>query len=300
LAAACGATAPTAGAADPPPPEVVAVDLTVSDVGAQAAFLRALSFGVASSREIDGASRAELTLGRERVALTRYPRLGRPIPADSRADDLWFQHLAIVVSDMDAAYASLRDLGIAAISAAPQTIPRSNLAVGGIRAFYFRDVDGHPLELIWYPPSKGDPRWQARDRLFLGIDHTAITVADTERSVRFWRDLVGLAVTGESVNEGLEQAMLSGVEGARVHITGLRGSTGPGVELLDYVAPERGRREPADASPSDLWHAEIVVRVAEPSALAARLLGAGVPVTAVGDGFRADDPDGHALHVIGP
>ena len=52
---------------------------------------------------------AGLRLGDERLELTEYlaPK-GRPMPADSRGNDRWFQHVAIIVRDMRAAYARLR------------------------------------------------------------------------------------------------------------------------------------------------------------------------------------------------
>ena len=71
---------------------------------------------------------------------------------------------------------------------ARRTIPNA----AGIRAFYFRDPDGHPLEILQFPPDKGDPKWHApSDRLFLGIDHTAIVVSDTDASLEFYRDVLG-------------------------------------------------------------------------------------------------------------
>src|SRR5512134_1458822 len=41
-----------------------------------------------------------LTLGDERLELTEYraPK-GRPMPADSRGNDRWFQHVALIVRD---------------------------------------------------------------------------------------------------------------------------------------------------------------------------------------------------------
>src|SRR5258705_12367999 len=50
-----------------------------------------------------------MRLGDEAIELTEYlaPR-GRPAPADSRSHDHWFQHIAIIVSDMARAYQVLR------------------------------------------------------------------------------------------------------------------------------------------------------------------------------------------------
>jgi choline dehydrogenase-like flavoprotein len=50
-----------------------------------------------------------MKLGEEAIELTQYlASEGRPIPADWRSNDRWFQHIAIVVSDMDKAYRHLR------------------------------------------------------------------------------------------------------------------------------------------------------------------------------------------------
>ncbi len=85
---------------------------------------------------------------------------GRPIPQDSRSLDHWFQHIAIVVRDMDQAYEKLRRNKVKHVSTAPQTLPAWNKDAGGIKAFYFRDPEDHVLEIIWFPPGKGSPKWQ--------------------------------------------------------------------------------------------------------------------------------------------
>src|ERR671919_677760 len=187
---------------------VEAAGFTVSDMDrAVEFFAKVLSFERISDVEVAGRGdwRREggfggrmrvvrLKLGGEFIDLTEYlaPQ-GRPIPVDSRSNDRWFQHIAIVVSDMDKAYQHLRVHKVKHASTGPQTIPPSNKAAAGIRAFYFKDPDGHNLEIIYFPPGKGDVRWQkAQDRLFLGIDHTAIVVSDTQRSLKFYRDFLGL------------------------------------------------------------------------------------------------------------
>ena len=73
---------------------------------------------------------------------------GRIIPYDSRSNDLWFQHIAIVVDDMDEAYDQVLKNKVMHVSTAPQTLPDYIPAAAGISAFYFRDKDEHNLELI--------------------------------------------------------------------------------------------------------------------------------------------------------
>lgn len=253
---------------------------------------------------------ARLRLGREEVELTEFlaPE-GRPYPQGTRSHDRWFQHIAIVVSDLDSAYRVLRRHRVRHASTAPQLLPDWNPAAGGIRAFYFRDPDGHHLELIWFPPGKGHPRWQGKDRLFLGIDHTAIVVASTERSLAFYRDLLGLTVAGESWNYGTEQEHLNNVEGASLRITGLRAGDGPGIEFLEYLRPDDGRPYPADARANDLVHWQTTLVGASARAVE-RLAGSGAALVSRGPasppdsafGFRRGvvirDPDGHAVQII--
>jgi catechol 2,3-dioxygenase-like lactoylglutathione lyase family enzyme len=256
-----------------------------------------------------------MRLGEETLELTEYltPR-GRPVPADSRSHDRWFQHVAIIVSDMDRAYARLRAHRVEHASPAPQRLPDWNPSAGGIRAFYFKDPDGHPLEVLWFPPGKGDARWHRRDgRLFLGIDHTAIVVADTERSLACYRDTLGLRVVGTSENHGPEQERLNNVFAARLRITTLRTAAGPGIELLEYLAPRDGRPAPVDARANDLAHwqtalvtddAEAVQRATRPGGC--EMVSAGVvaapeePTLGFARALRLRDHDRHALQVLQP
>jgi hypothetical protein len=59
---------------------------------------------------------------------------------------------------------------------------------------------------------------------------------------------------GDSWNMGMEQAHLNFVEGASLHITGLRASAGPGIEFLQYLQPGPGKLFPADSRTDDIWH----------------------------------------------
>jgi catechol 2,3-dioxygenase-like lactoylglutathione lyase family enzyme len=200
---------------------------------------------------------------------------------------------------------------VAHVSSGPQRLPDWNPNAGGIEAFYFRDPDGPPLEILHFPPGKGAEKWHAAsDKLFLGIDHTAIVVSDTERSLRFYRDRLGLREAGESENYGPEQERLNAVFEARLRITALRAAAGPGVEFLQYLAPSDGREAPADQRASDLswWQTTLATAGLEP--LARRLLMESAPFVSPGAvtldddrlGFRRGalvrDPNGHALRLV--
>jgi catechol 2,3-dioxygenase-like lactoylglutathione lyase family enzyme len=290
-----GALARADAPAVPVVSSVDSIGITVNDMDRAVDFYtNVLSFEKVAQREVAGDRYEHLygvfgmrlavvtmQLGDERIELMQFlaPR-GRPIPADSRSNDRWFQHVAIIVSDMDRAYAWLRRHKIEHASPGPQLLPAWNPNAGGIAAFYFRDPDGNHLEVLQFPPGKGDPRWQrGTDRLFLGIDHTAIVVGDTDASLRFYRDTLGLRIAGASENYGPEQERLNNVFGARLRITALRASSGPGVELLEYLAPRTGRPIPVDTQANDDWYWQVNTT--------ASVAGRAQQIVR--------DPDGHAL-----
>ncbi len=255
---------------------------------------------------------ARLRLGEEFIELTEYlaPR-GKPMPVDSRGNDLWFQHIAIIVRDMDKAYKLLRAHKVQHASSGPQRLPDWNPNAGGIQAFYFRDPDGHFLEVLAFPAGKGNPKWhRASSKLFLGIDHTAVAISDTEASLRFYRDVLGLEVAGASENYGTEQEHLNNVFGARLKITALRAASGPGIEFLEYLSPRDGRPFPPETRSNDLihWQTRFLGSSADDAARQlqqARSAFVSNGVVALPDGqagYRksivARDPDGHAVQVI--
>src|SRR6266700_2629832 len=310
---------------DPLVQGVDAIGITVSDMDrAMEFYSKVLTFEKISDTEVAGENYEHLEgvfglrmrvvrmrLGDEFIELTEYlaPK-GRPIPVDSRSNDRWFQHIAIIVSDMDKVYAWLRRNKVEYASTEPQRLPDWNKNAAGISAFYFKDPDQHPVEVLQFPAGKGQDKWhRPTDRLFLGIDHTAIVVWDTDASVRFYRDLLGMHVAGESENYGTEQEHLNNVFGAHLRITGLRAASGPGIELLEYLSPRDGRPTPADLHANDLQHWQTVLhaRDVRPATTGALVAG-GVAVSAdtvevedaafrIHRGRLIRDPDGHGLLV---
>ena len=309
-------TAPLVSALD-------SVGMTVSDMDRATDFYsRVLSFEKISEVELAGTGWERLQgvfalrmrvvrmrLGDEAIELTEYlgPK-GRPIPPDLKNNDRSFQHIAIIVRDMDAAYRRLRENRVEHASSGPQRLPDWNENAGGIRAFYFKDPDGHPLEILEFPSGKGNPKWhKPTDRLFLGIDHTAIVVDDTEKSLKFYRDVLGLAVAGESENYGPEQEQLNGVFGARLRITSVKPASGPSIEFLEYLAPRDGRPAP-ETRANDILYRQTRLVTRDATSTASKLFGARVPFVSPGAvevtneiGFRkallVKDPDGHVLQL---
>jgi catechol 2,3-dioxygenase-like lactoylglutathione lyase family enzyme len=263
------------------------VSLNVADLAAATAFyVGAFGFEAAPAVDADpglvrllGARALRVVVlrrGPQRMELATFDPPGPLYPADSRSDDLWFQHCALVTDDIAAAYQRLSAFPFTPISRhGPQRLP------GGVVAFKFRDVDGHPLELIQFP--RPDPRTEG------GIDHSAISVADAERSIGFYAERLGLSLQSRQVNRGPAQDELDDLDHVVVDVVALAAkSPAPHVELLAYRAP-RSRAS----------------LIAPPSAAAAsRLVFAAHGVdhwdgaVTLANGARVclvHDPDGHAL-----
>ncbi|MBN3907000.1 MAG: VOC family protein [Nostoc sp. NMS1] len=304
-----------------------AIGLTVTSCDCSVDFYtQALGFELVSDITVEGQDYSDLQgiteakiriitlrLGDELIELMEYLNItGKPIPKDSQSNDIWFQHLAIVVSDMDRAYAQVCLFPIEPISVAPQTILPDNETSGGVRAFKFKDPDGHDLELIWFPADKGQDKWhQNTNRLFLGIDHSAIAISNTEQSLHFYRDLLGMQIDSRSLNWRATQSRLDNLPGAEVKITGLRPVQGGlGIELLDYIVPSTARLIPSDWKSCDIAHIqiELVVNNIEQAVeilrqngvqfVSSRIVQFTVSGSCDRKGCLVKDPDGHAILLV--
>src|SRR6516162_10159300 len=211
------------------------ISFTVADVDRETTFFtKVLSFEKVSDFRVIGSEYdkmqgvfnanmriVHLKLGEQIVELTQYisPPTGRPIPVPSYSNDEWFEHMAIVVRDMDAAYKILQENNVQQISANPITIPESNPGAAGIKAVKF-----------------ADPAWQKpTSRLFLGLSHTAMTVDSTEKGVAFYRDLLGFDVGGVTFNTGVTQQVLDDLFNDTCLVTPMVPiSPPPHIEFLDY------------------------------------------------------------------
>jgi catechol 2,3-dioxygenase-like lactoylglutathione lyase family enzyme len=253
---------------------------------------------------------AVLGLGEQTVEIVAFERPGMPYPANGAGNDPWFQHMAIVVPDMRAACAHLAaNAHWTPISAAgPERLPASS---GGVTAFKFRDPEGHPLEFLEFPSAGTPPVWQRAQRsdLCLGIDHSAIVVADTATSIGFYGRLLGFSVASTSLNRGIEQARLDGVPDAVVDVTGLEPGTAapPHLELLCYQGRTAGYHARVSLRSNDVAATRLVLGVRDVTESVKALASANAHVIAceagaLGDGrvaALACDPDGHHLLLRG-
>jgi catechol 2,3-dioxygenase-like lactoylglutathione lyase family enzyme len=250
--------------------------------------------------------RTVLRLGRQRIELLEFTdSRGRPYPPDSTSTDIWFQHMAIVVSNMTEAHRRIMTAsGFSRISRdGPVRLPGES---GGVTAFKFRDRDGHPLELIAFPDATGPGEWRdgSGTGVFLGIDHTAIAISGSNVSTRFFTTVFGLTVAGRTENRGPEQADLDDVDDVRVSVTRLGPDLpAPRLELLDYHV---GTRRPirTDAASNDIAVTHSVITVASLNATLASVAGCGMPfagadrMTLAGrPAALVSGPDGHRFIV---
>ena len=233
-------------------------------------------------------------LGRQTIAFLAFDGPGQD-PVEASADDPWFQHAAIVVSDMERAFAQVQRLSPIRISEGdPQTLPAAS---GGVTAWKFRDPDGHPLELLAFPRGGTGSPWAGATDLFAGIDHSAIVVSDAEAAIAFFRDGLGLDLAARGLNSGPEQAALDGLPGPVVDVIALAPArvTTPHVEVLHYRAPAASRPPSPRTRSTTRFH----FAVDDLPGLVARLIDAwpAHPVAASRDGRAAGltGPDGHGI-----
>lgn len=268
------------------------ISLTTANASALATFYEiALGFTQTDSSRVDAglygldgshAQVVTLSLGEQLIELVQFEQPGAPYPANPSSTDPWFQHFAIVVADIGAAWQQLRQVGgFTAISQGqPVTLPASS---GGISAIKLRDPELHPFELIQYPAGAVPAQWaglQPQNGVALGIDHSAIVVSNTTASVNFYADL-GFSVSTSGLNQGSTQDQLDGTTGAVVQVTRMQPAQAtPGLELLCYSTPAAA--QPITVAPNDIAATRLVVSVATPPSMLGTML----------------DPDGHRVTLV--
>jgi catechol 2,3-dioxygenase-like lactoylglutathione lyase family enzyme len=107
--------------------------------------------------------------------------------------------------------------------------------------------------------------------LIQSFDHTSFTVADIERAVVFWRDVMGFAVADLSTREGDWLGAVVGVPGARCRIAHLHGH-GAHLEFIQYLTPAGGD---VTGPPNRPGSAHVAFLVTDIEAMATRMIEAG-------------------------
>lgn len=92
----------------------------------------------------------------------------------------------------------------------------------------------------------------------LAADHTGITVSNLERSLAFWRDVLGFELSHRAHQTGELAAEITGVPGAEILIAVVK-APGHKIELLEYLAPPE--RKPVHPRPCDVGSIHVALTV---------------------------------------
>jgi catechol 2,3-dioxygenase-like lactoylglutathione lyase family enzyme len=107
----------------------------------------------------------------------------------------------------------------------------------------------------------------------ISADHTGITVLNLERSLAFWRDLLGFELSHTAHQTGELAKEITGVAGAELKLAVLKAPGGHKIELLEYLAPTD--RNDACLRPSDVGHAHVALLVDDLDAVLEKILASG-------------------------
>ena len=106
----------------------------------------------------------------------------------------------------------------------------------------------------------------------IAADHTGITVVNLERSLAFWRDVLGFELSHRAHQTGELASEITGVPGAEISLAVLK-APGHKIELLEYLAPpERKRVEPR---PCDVGSVHVALTVDDLDAVLNRIAASG-------------------------
>jgi catechol 2,3-dioxygenase-like lactoylglutathione lyase family enzyme len=107
----------------------------------------------------------------------------------------------------------------------------------------------------------------------LAADHTGITVSNLERSLKFWRDVLGFEFSHSAHQTGGRPEQITGVKGAEVKLAVLKTPSGHKIELLEYFAP--ADRKHVDLRPCDVGHVHVALIVDDLNAVLEKIAASG-------------------------
>ena len=94
----------------------------------------------------------------------------------------------------------------------------------------------------------------------ISADHTGFTVKNLERSLAFWRDVLGFEFSHTAHQKGERPEQITGVPGAELKLAVVKTPSGHKIELLEYFAPA-DRKKDFELRPCDLGHIHVALTV---------------------------------------
>jgi catechol 2,3-dioxygenase-like lactoylglutathione lyase family enzyme len=109
-------------------------------------------------------------------------------------------------------------------------------------------------------------------RIF-AADHTGITVSNLERSLTFWRDVLGFELSHTAHQTGEMASEITGVAGAEIKLAVVKTPGGHKIELLEYLAPPD--RTDVDLRPCDVGSVHVALIVDDLDAILSAITASG-------------------------
>jgi catechol 2,3-dioxygenase-like lactoylglutathione lyase family enzyme len=108
----------------------------------------------------------------------------------------------------------------------------------------------------------------------VAADHTGITVSNLERSLGFWRDVLGFEFSHTAHQTGQLAQEITGVPNAEIKLAVLKAPGGHKIELLEYLAPA-DRKQQAGARSCDVGSVHVALLVDDLDAVLERIAASG-------------------------
>src|SRR6476619_6139633 len=93
----------------------------------------------------------------------------------------------------------------------------------------------------------------------ISADHTGVTVSNLQRSLAFWRDVLGFELSHTAHQTGELAEEITGIAGAEIKLAVVKAPGGHKIELLEYLAPRDRKR--VDLRPCDVGSVHVAFRV---------------------------------------
>jgi glyoxylase I family protein len=111
-----------------------------------------------------------------------------------------------------------------------------------------------------FPQARRLPPQSIMSFRIIAADHTGITVSNLERSLDFWRNVLGFEFSHSTHQSGEIAEQITGVKGAELKLAVVKTTGGHKIELLEYLAPAH-RKQRAERRPCDVGHVHVALTV---------------------------------------